>query len=89
MKCLTIDLKCAIFLIWCSKGEPSIFNFHLSNVVLQIACRDYPHPRSACAKQPFSRTPHESYCDKVMSHQAWHSLLVIFYMELVLHYSQT
>ncbi|CAD6204576.1 unnamed protein product [Miscanthus lutarioriparius] len=30
----------------------------------KIACRDFPHPRSACAKHPFSRTPHERYCDK-------------------------
>ncbi|XP_066344335.1 RPM1 interacting protein 13-like [Miscanthus floridulus] len=30
----------------------------------KIACRDYPHARSACAKHPFSRTPHERYCDK-------------------------
>ncbi|PWZ05805.1 hypothetical protein Zm00014a_039517 [Zea mays] len=30
----------------------------------KIACRDYPHPRSACAKHPFSRTPHERYCDQ-------------------------
>jgi len=89
MKCLTVSLKCGIFLKWCSKSEPSIFNFDLCNVVLQIACRDFPHPRSACAKHPFSRTPHERYCDKVMSCQASHSLLVIFDMELVLHYPQT
>ncbi|TVU31580.1 hypothetical protein EJB05_23270, partial [Eragrostis curvula] len=30
----------------------------------QVACRDYPHPRSTCAKNPFSTTPHERYCDK-------------------------
>ncbi|AQL05456.1 RPM1 interacting protein 13 [Zea mays] len=32
----------------------------------KIACRDYPHPRSACAKHPFSRTPHERYCDQAL-----------------------
>lgn len=78
MKCLAVNLKCAIFPDVVFKGEPSIFNFDLSNVVLQIACRDYPHPRSACAKHPFSRTPHERYCDQVMSRLASHSLLVIF-----------
>ncbi|KAG2539190.1 hypothetical protein PVAP13_9NG454400 [Panicum virgatum] len=30
----------------------------------KVACRDYPHPRSACAKNPFSTTPHERHCDK-------------------------
>lgn len=29
----------------------------------QIACRDYPHPRSICAKFPFGSTPHERHCD--------------------------
>ncbi|KAL6642647.1 hypothetical protein ACP70R_020828 [Stipagrostis hirtigluma subsp. patula] len=31
----------------------------------KVACRDYPHPRSACAKNPFSSTPHERHCDKL------------------------
>ncbi|KAG8084303.1 hypothetical protein GUJ93_ZPchr0010g10049 [Zizania palustris] len=30
----------------------------------KVACRDYPHPRSACAEYPFSKTPHEKHCDK-------------------------
>ncbi|OEL26756.1 hypothetical protein BAE44_0012227 [Dichanthelium oligosanthes] len=30
----------------------------------KVACRDYPHPRSACAKNPFNTTPHERHCDK-------------------------
>ncbi|PAN48325.1 hypothetical protein PAHAL_9G375200 [Panicum hallii] len=30
----------------------------------KVACRDYPHPRSACAKNPFSTTSHERHCDK-------------------------
>ncbi|TKV94777.1 hypothetical protein SEVIR_9G318100v4 [Setaria viridis] len=30
----------------------------------KVACRDYPHPRSACAKNPFGTTPHERHCDK-------------------------
>jgi hypothetical protein len=38
-------------------------------VILQVACRDYPHPRSACAKNPFSTTSHERHCDKVLSVQ--------------------
>ncbi|KAL3834560.1 hypothetical protein ACJIZ3_009296 [Penstemon smallii] len=28
----------------------------------QVACRDYPHPRHACAKFPFEKTPHEIHC---------------------------
>ncbi|KZV45260.1 hypothetical protein F511_10037 [Dorcoceras hygrometricum] len=28
----------------------------------QIACRDYPHPRHACAEHPFVMTPHDTYC---------------------------
>ncbi|KAJ6804343.1 uncharacterized protein M6B38_182765 [Iris pallida] len=27
-----------------------------------VACRDYPHSRHLCAKYPFKKTPHESYC---------------------------
>uniref|UniRef100_A0A0A9DKS1 Uncharacterized protein n=1 Tax=Arundo donax TaxID=35708 RepID=A0A0A9DKS1_ARUDO len=30
----------------------------------KVACRDYPHPRSACAKHPFNTTPHERHCNK-------------------------
>ncbi|VVB11249.1 unnamed protein product [Arabis nemorensis] len=29
----------------------------------EIACRDYPHSRHACAKYPFNSTSHESYCE--------------------------
>lgn len=29
----------------------------------QIACRDYPHSRSLCAKFPFDSTPHERHCE--------------------------
>ncbi|CAA7050113.1 unnamed protein product [Microthlaspi erraticum] len=29
----------------------------------EIACRDFPHPRHACAKYPFNTTPHENFCD--------------------------
>ncbi|PHT53546.1 hypothetical protein CQW23_08008 [Capsicum baccatum] len=29
----------------------------------QVACRDFPHPRHACAKHPFEKTPHEDYCE--------------------------
>ncbi|KAL3846056.1 hypothetical protein ACJIZ3_003459 [Penstemon smallii] len=28
----------------------------------QVACRDYPHPRHACAKFPFKKTPHGIHC---------------------------
>ncbi|XP_073131600.1 RPM1 interacting protein 13-like [Henckelia pumila] len=28
----------------------------------QVACRDYPHPRHACAKHPFLITPHDTCC---------------------------
>ncbi|EPS67218.1 hypothetical protein M569_07564, partial [Genlisea aurea] len=28
----------------------------------QVACRDYPHPRHACAEFPFHKTSHRSYC---------------------------
>ncbi|KAL9225112.1 hypothetical protein vseg_001073 [Gypsophila vaccaria] len=28
----------------------------------QVACRDYPHPRHACATHPFQKTPHETHC---------------------------
>ncbi|KAJ9546191.1 hypothetical protein OSB04_025898 [Centaurea solstitialis] len=28
----------------------------------QVACRDYPHSRHLCVKNPFEKTPHESYC---------------------------
>uniref|UniRef100_A0A0D9XMT8 Uncharacterized protein n=1 Tax=Leersia perrieri TaxID=77586 RepID=A0A0D9XMT8_9ORYZ len=30
----------------------------------KVACRDYPHPRSACAKFPFSSTPHDKHCQQ-------------------------
>ncbi|CAN6305781.1 unnamed protein product [Urochloa humidicola] len=30
----------------------------------KVACRDFPHARSACAKNPFGTTPHERHCDK-------------------------
>ncbi|CAH2077657.1 unnamed protein product [Thlaspi arvense] len=29
----------------------------------EIACRDFPHPRHACAKYPFNSISHEKYCD--------------------------
>ncbi|XP_020576144.1 uncharacterized protein LOC110021822 [Phalaenopsis equestris] len=29
----------------------------------QFACRDYPHPRYACATFLFTMTPHEKHCD--------------------------
>ncbi|KAG2243719.1 hypothetical protein Bca52824_094447 [Brassica carinata] len=29
----------------------------------EIACRDFPHPRHACAEYPFNSTPHDKYCD--------------------------
>ncbi|KAH7853838.1 hypothetical protein Vadar_007191 [Vaccinium darrowii] len=29
----------------------------------QVACRDYPHSRHLCLKNPFGKTPHESYCE--------------------------
>ncbi|XP_052184864.1 RPM1 interacting protein 13-like [Diospyros lotus] len=28
----------------------------------KVACRDYPHSRHLCLKNPFDKTPHESYC---------------------------
>ncbi|KAL6906345.1 hypothetical protein ACP4OV_003946 [Aristida adscensionis] len=33
----------------------------------KVACRDYPHPRSACAKHPFGTTPHERHCAQLVS----------------------
>ncbi|BAT12176.1 RPM1 interacting protein 13 [Oryza sativa Japonica Group] len=30
----------------------------------KVACRDYPHPRSACAKFPFGTTPHDDHCEQ-------------------------
>uniref|UniRef100_A0A0E0MB27 Uncharacterized protein n=1 Tax=Oryza punctata TaxID=4537 RepID=A0A0E0MB27_ORYPU len=30
----------------------------------KVACRDYPHPRSACAKYPFGTTSHEKHCEQ-------------------------
>nr|KYP39033.1 hypothetical protein KK1_039680 [Cajanus cajan]KYP63699.1 hypothetical protein KK1_018278 [Cajanus cajan] len=32
---------------------------------LQIACRDYPHPRHFCVKFPYSSALHEKHCDQV------------------------
>ncbi|KAI8029337.1 hypothetical protein LOK49_LG01G01817 [Camellia lanceoleosa] len=29
----------------------------------QVACRDYAHSRHLCFKNPFEKTPHESYCE--------------------------
>uniref|UniRef100_M4D3J6 RPM1 interacting protein 13 n=1 Tax=Brassica campestris TaxID=3711 RepID=M4D3J6_BRACM len=29
----------------------------------EVACRDFPHPRHACAKYPFKSTSHDKYCD--------------------------
>ncbi|XP_010447935.1 PREDICTED: uncharacterized protein LOC104730464 [Camelina sativa] len=29
----------------------------------EIACRDFPHPRHACAKYPFNSTLHEQFCE--------------------------
>ncbi|XP_073315138.1 uncharacterized protein [Primulina huaijiensis] len=34
----------------------------------QVACRDYPHPRHACAKYPFRNTPHNKYCKMCYCH---------------------
>uniref|UniRef100_A0ACD5U4V9 Uncharacterized protein n=1 Tax=Avena sativa TaxID=4498 RepID=A0ACD5U4V9_AVESA len=34
------------------------------DLCLQVACRDFPHARYACAKYPFARTAHESYCEQ-------------------------
>ncbi|MQL71890.1 hypothetical protein Taro_004231 [Colocasia esculenta] len=30
----------------------------------KVALRDYPHSRHLCVKHPFSKTPHEKYCDQ-------------------------
>ncbi|MQL88887.1 hypothetical protein Taro_021455 [Colocasia esculenta] len=30
----------------------------------EVALRDFPHSRHLCSKFPFSKTPHESYCDQ-------------------------
>ncbi|RWR87407.1 hypothetical protein CKAN_01634800 [Cinnamomum micranthum f. kanehirae] len=30
----------------------------------RVACRDYPHSRHLCAKFPFDKTPHESFCEQ-------------------------
>ncbi|CAM0956089.1 unnamed protein product [Alopecurus aequalis] len=30
----------------------------------QVACRDFPHARYACAKYPFASTPHERHCEQ-------------------------
>ncbi|KAK8614901.1 hypothetical protein V6N13_068689 [Hibiscus sabdariffa] len=32
-------------------------------ICLQVACRDFPHPRHDCAKFPFSSTSHEQHCE--------------------------
>lgn len=45
-------------------SHPKRMNSHVCNL-LQVACRDYPHPRHLCAKFPFSSTQHESRCDMV------------------------
>ncbi|KAM7276366.1 hypothetical protein ACFE04_018232 [Oxalis oulophora] len=29
----------------------------------QVACRDYPHSRHLCTKNPFDKTPHDNYCE--------------------------
>ncbi|XP_059304437.1 RPM1 interacting protein 13-like [Lycium ferocissimum] len=29
----------------------------------QVACRDFPHPRHACAKYPFEKTAHQTHCE--------------------------
>ncbi|CAN4085618.1 unnamed protein product [Withania somnifera] len=29
----------------------------------QVACRDFPHPRHACARHPFEKTLHQNYCE--------------------------
>lgn len=42
----------------------SIFDF-LSSGYVQVACRDYPHPRHLCVKYPFMSTAHENYCNQV------------------------
>ncbi|RRT83335.1 hypothetical protein B296_00002057 [Ensete ventricosum] len=34
-------------------------------MLMQFACRDYPHPRHLCAHFPFSSSPHEKFCDLV------------------------
>uniref|UniRef100_A0ACD5TM82 Uncharacterized protein n=1 Tax=Avena sativa TaxID=4498 RepID=A0ACD5TM82_AVESA len=34
------------------------------DLCLQVACRDFPHARYACAKFPFASTAHESYCEQ-------------------------
>uniref|UniRef100_J3N548 Uncharacterized protein n=1 Tax=Oryza brachyantha TaxID=4533 RepID=J3N548_ORYBR len=34
----------------------------------KVACRDYPHPRSVCAKYPFLTTSHEDHCQQCGKH---------------------
>ncbi|KAJ8554227.1 hypothetical protein K7X08_024905 [Anisodus acutangulus] len=29
----------------------------------EVACRDFPHPRHACAKHPFEKTLHHIHCE--------------------------
>lgn len=44
----------------------TVFNsFFFLLLLLQIACRDYPHPRHHCVTFPFGTTPHEKHCDMV------------------------
>ncbi|KAL5769271.1 hypothetical protein ACOSP7_015830 [Xanthoceras sorbifolium] len=33
----------------------------MRNLVLRVACRDYPHPRHLCVRFPFDTTPRESH----------------------------
>lgn len=43
--------------------------------LLQLACRDYPHPRHLCGNFPFNSSPHEEYCDLV-SPLSWGYILI-------------
>lgn len=51
---------------WRSHVSLSLIFFFLSPwKYLQLACRDYPHPRHLCANFPFSSSLHEKYCELV------------------------
>ncbi|KAL3825271.1 hypothetical protein ACJIZ3_021300 [Penstemon smallii] len=46
-------------------SNPSLSNdCHVIAEKGQVACRDYLHPRYACAKFPFKKTPHDIHCKR-------------------------
>ncbi|VVA99833.1 unnamed protein product [Arabis nemorensis] len=48
---------------WLNEVMEAVEEKSESTDVVEIACRDFPHPRHSCAKYAFNTTSHDKYCD--------------------------